>query len=964
MSLQKVVSNYYVDLLDYLGTKYRKYEGSFEKYFDNITPEGKKQLVNKIASVFQRVDILRNSQAQFWKSRQRNQSAYKGILIAMIIVSCITMYWLLLEDLRGAGMSSYQKRAAMLSYTIVFLIIFTIFLLIILNIQENLKQSKAKRDETDTDIVNLQNLLDMDEDLQMIFRFIGYKSTESKTAYSAILRRNEARLNPYIIKADVSAPKNKKTKVNEGDKFNYILFFDQNRNQLLTKLNLFYDNGLGYIVLRKEVVASSNILIFKEFSRIMEYYYKLVKRKNNAKLIENNKVTDVLDKYVISEITLVSKVLAPLNVNAYVDVTDDDIKTRSAEIYDAISMNYNNPVFMRHFLMLDLFLSEITVYGLQIYLRKSARDADFDPLLKAIMPQFLEPDTLGELSEFFTGIKSVFLEHEKTKLPKMIEDAKKTAGSFDTLYIALFTDFQGYLNPLYQNLMIHIQGDYYFIFSKWFYQTLALKEYEKNSDLIKQILGETDKNPTDFDKYYKEFLNAYANTYIGRYWLKFKSEYQSLDYRKNMLVSKISANMVKFDKIRLMENQSYILGKVQNTPETVPVITEIMMAVDQDVRNRKLVEMTSIGNKGNAARFLDVETFIEELDKISYIDFKVGLNLEFYTDILDRFYFSVNNSIYSGGNSGNKTSKDIYFTTNKNFKLAKWALIFGITIICLCLVYNSMRVFEDWKLAKLAKQVLLGPEAIKNKNDSEVKYITREYRENHLNILMKGFIPVAFGVFFICLLMSIYKKSQAKFRFNKETIDANTSELRSALAELRVIIEDLDIKINRPQQVQVIKNIKLLGVEEKTNIYEKLKIVIDKFEKCNYVLASQKNDLPFPYTEIIIDAFMISVILLCLFWVLGQINPVERIRTIKTLNKMKEEGQYNDSSVVWTTEMVTMASCHDNEMDSIMFTLKIMFFLFIVLFLIFYATKILTSTSDFEFGIYNSMYFEESICIE
>jgi Na+-transporting methylmalonyl-CoA/oxaloacetate decarboxylase gamma subunit len=161
-----------------------------------------------------------------------------------------------------------------------------------------------------------------------------------------------------------------------------------------------------------------------------------------------------------------------------------------------------------------------------------------------------------------------------------------------------------------------------------------------------------------------------------------------------------------------------------------------------------------------------------------------------------------------------------------------------------------------------------------------------------------------------------------------------------------------------------IKVLTHIGAEEKTQLYEKLKIMIDKYDKCNYVLAVGKNEIPFPYTEVIIDGFMVLLILIAVVWVIGEIAPAQRFKDIKKNNKRQEEALYKSSDATWTDAVIAEAQCHDASMENIMFTLKILFFIFIVMFLIFYATKVLASTSEYEFGIYNSMYFEESICLE
>lgn len=965
MSLQKVISNYYVDLLDFLGSKYRKYNGNFENYFNNMNTDNKRQLLNKIASVYQRIDILRKSQAAYWKNRWKNQISYVIILVIMIIITAFIMLYLLAVEFNsGTVKTPYQKVTTLLTYLIIYIVIFTLLLLVILNIQENKRQSEAQSKESQQDINALLKLINMQGnssnkpvDLNSVFLFIGYKSTEARKSYEEVYNANKSLIEPYISKGqEIRSKSNKKEVLGTVDVFNYDAFFAANRSIILNGVKTFYADGEGYNTVRKEVVSSSNILILKEFRRIMEYYYKLVKRKDNAGILtDDKKVKDILNKYVVKEFTLINKVLAPLNPNAYTEITPPDDMDKQYEAQREMVLAAQNPEFMTAYVNLILTFVNVVIYAYQVYLKMSAEDPKMDPALKMLMPQNMNPQSIPGDIEFNTALKAAFVKHAKDKMPGYITSAA-SASSLDSIYRTVVQDFNDLIDEVYQSLLVQLPGDYYFPVSSSF-MTELLSEVK-----LKESLGNMKLDTV----YTTKMIDVLTKQYIPDYWEKYKKTFKDVDARKAALAARISVSMSKFDNIRLMEHQEYIKSQLgpSITPETEPILVEIMGTVDRNVRNKKMSETAHFGRKANDARFLEIDQFIEELDKVTYVDLKVGLNLEFFGDILDKFYFAVNNSIYSRGGSGDRTTKDIYFVANKRMKLASVALNFSIVIIVLCLVYHIMTITRKFNDYRMAKAMTFSEESVQKMKDADKLDLKRQYREVYLNLWMQACIPVAFAVFFICLLQSVYKKAQAKAKFNKETIDTNTSELRAALQDLRVLFEELDGKVAVNQRNTVIKNLTLLGVEEKTTLYEKLKIVIDKFEKCNYVLASGSNDLPFPYTEVIIDGFMVAVIVLCIFWVLGQINPITRIREIKTLNQLKEKGEVASTTYEWGSQMVAKADCHDSDIDSIMFTLKIMFFIFIVMFLIFYATKVLTSTSEYEFGIYNSMYFEESICLD
>ena len=106
---------------------------------------------------------------------------------------------------------------------------------------------------------------------------------------------------------------------------------------------------------------------------------------------------------------------------------------------------------------------------------------------------------------------------------------------------------------------------------------------------------------------------------------------------------------------------------------------------------------------------------------------------------------------------------------------------------------------------------------------------------------------------------------------------------------------------------------------------------------------------------------MIAACVLCFVYIFGQMNPLERLKKIKKLNKMKEDAMFtNDEEMRKLVDLERI--CNLEEIDMIAFTLKIIFFSFLFMFLIFYTVNIISSTGDFKSGLYNSAYFEESRC--
>ena len=964
MSLQKVISNYYTDLLDYLNSNYRKHSGDFDKYINSLNSESKKQLINKMASVFSRIYVLKESQTRFYKSKRRNYIAYITIFCIMIVISGWVIYYLANRDLtEGEVYTDYQRYVTMLTYLIFFMVLVSIFTLLIINSAENKKRVVVMARESDEDLQKMLKLFPLDNDEILLLQFIGFKYTESRSKYKIIHDHNKDLIDPYIKREVVPEPvgnnPNVKKKVsqtvNESNAFDYEKYFNNKRETLSKTIKQFYDNGEGYNTVRKEIVASSNVLILREFRNIMKYYYKIVKRKDNPeKLTDDKKIFDSLDKFVVKDLIIASNIIQPPNPNAYVDRANK-VATQNPDV--DITNSHADSLFVPEFNKLLKCFNYIIVYMYQFKDLKKANDPTFNSGIKGLMPQNIDVSLHTDNVEFYGYMKTYFSDEFEKRVDANLGTAKAAsgkAGSMSNVYSNILLQYKDVLDNLYQTTMLAYKYDYLYPFDGQHMKNAITSSF---SEFLNGVEFDASFATQIIEKIYKDIIPKCYKTYIV---------HTDIDSKKSAIVSRIAANIQKFN-ISVVQHQKYILGKVDQESNTKPdsdtknFIIEMLGAVDRDVKQKKASAASTLRQSTNDSRFLELDQFIEELDKISYRDLKLGLNYEFYGEILDRFYFSVNDAIY--GSTG-KGVRDIYFDSAKKFLLGKVAMICVIVILCFIQIYHFIWWGNMSKYYDIAKSIDLHPDATKGMHPSNVKALRKDYFDEYVNNWMKIIIPIAGNVFIICLLISVYQKNVAKYNFNKETIDGNTAILRSSVNDMTTLFEDLDMKISKGQASQSIKTLPQIGLEEKTALYNNLKAIIDKFEKCNYVLSTAKSTMPFPYTEVIIDGFILVCIVLCLLFVYGKIDPLQRIKDIKVLNKLKEKGEYMDSDEGYANELISKASCHDSDIDSVMFTLKIIFFMFIVMFLIFYATKVVSSTAEYEWGIYNSFYFEESICLD
>jgi hypothetical protein len=245
------------------------------------------------------------------------------------------------------------------------------------------------------------------------------------------------------------------------------------------------------------------------------------------------------------------------------------------------------------------------------------------------------------------------------------------------------------------------------------------------------------------------------------------------------------------------------------------------------------------------------------------------------------------------------------------------------------------------------------------KKKLDVKRVNAQYI---VNAYIKLLVPSIGIGFFLTLVYSYYIKQSDVLEYNKGIIEDNTSSFMASINDVYSKINDLDTKIKNP--LTRIGDLSEFKDDDKFELFSLIKDMLSKFEKCNYIIEAAKNKLPFPYAEISSDIFMIVIIIIAIIYITTSFNPgtnfSKMFRYKKTRNEISSGEVIPDKAI--ESELKQDETCNSNEVDDIIFTLKIIFFTVVIIFLIFYSTKVMASTTEFQAGIYNSSYFDNNRC--
>jgi hypothetical protein len=399
--------------------------------------------------------------------------------------------------------------------------------------------------------------------------------------------------------------------------------------------------------------------------------------------------------------------------------------------------------------------------------------------------------------------------------------------------------------------------------------------------------------------------------------------------------------------------------------------------IKQQTSLKNLISSTG----SNESRFYSPDEFIDNLNDMVFTDFDEGLEIQYLIDTTNMFYHRISAA------KDNKSMDDINYNGNKAHDLYMKFMILFIGAIILGWVYYLLTWIQDFQIMLYAngeREIEEGKnqglyektddaKPVKGNTPAEVesneakrgklKYDVRKVNtQYYVNSIIKLIIPTACVLFFISLIYSYAQKQYEVFNYNKNVIEENTSMFMNSANVVFMKIKELNSNISEP--LQRIGDQSKIPDAEKFELFRLIKEMIDRFEKCNYIMEAAKNKFPFPYAEISADIFMLFALIGGLIYVTTSFKPFKKGSELVTIKKRRGDVALgivsNDESI--QKELKEDMLCHNNEVETIIFTLKIIFFLLVFIFLLFYSMKVLSSSTEFGAGIYNSSYFDESRC--
>lgn len=970
MSVYKAVSNYYVEVLDFLHGKIKKYQ-TLNTYFKKITNEEKKELLIKISDMLLKINMLFVARERYWMGRRKEQHAVFSIFITIAVIVGVVLYGILYMRvfkmkeysfyMQDGSINQSKFRKAFLNYSTMFMLVLTVFVLMIMNAQKmrDLFNAEAKKTRREG---------------EFYLKYMFDKATNNieKPLFQLAMNSRGKLFAQEMIDGDdlppVGCPVEEKTEKDEvsvsnffnckTSQVNYLGAFDAFKTDLEKCLVAFYDEGRGYAKVRDIYILSGPMPILKETRKIIENYYFLSHKDRHGKTEKPQ--SDAKDKEFLKK-EVVDPLQAHFNAKA---VPQDPTAYQKSMLKPEFASQHED--------VKNLFMY-IAVYSYQLYKIKRKTSSDFP---SSLLDHFPDKSTDEEFRDFFKEHFSAKLFDYLKTLTTVTKDSKgKTIQTpVDKPHIfeainKMMSTFYDLVKKHYSDLVVLAPGDNQFLFDKQFV----------TGTLMDKING-----LTALEEEYKVYIK---DTMYNILITPIQVDLNSPEAKLNNLMEKVSKSVID-NQININKYNEFLLKEVTkgikegNVQQKTEMLSDVISQLIKAIAMKKLLKGAP---DPMAERFLEQSDFNEIIDDMQYRELKSKLDSTHLNFIIDAFYNKISDSISRNDN----TLDNIYFMAQKRHKLYHTAMITCIVTVGIVWFNYTMdnigmqkylytdlmkKLEEKQKIVSTLRSGMNGMKDEEQKKTVELKLksqnyelelLYREKRNRTINWIVRTIMPLFVYVFIICILIAMYKKMKAVHDFNVDLIETNTNVLKNTSKDLKDLLDSIDLIVSYGDGYKKIKELTNITSDHKVEIYKGIKLLIEKYEKCNFILEAQKSQLPFPYSDLAINFFMVIVCLMCFFYVFGQLKPIGRLKQIKELNKMKEESLIADKTAIklMKKELDFMMSCHEDDIDAVIFTLKVVFFIFIITFLIFYSSKVISSAGEYQNGLYNSGFFENSVCI-
>ena len=981
MSIFKIVGNYYEDILDFFTREYKKinpafnyklleeeylkhadnpgsspmlaeFKQKFEGMFDLPQEKLKKkvEIIKLLANTYMKLDRIRTADQSYWEGRART---YLNLVWVLIVMAILLAYFVMIY-LRGISLETMTPGSSIpqlnIGYITIYTIILSFIIIVIINLKENINMCHEKAKYHLSQFSTFSMIFIPNVKLQYSLASLGYNINNQVNVANKIMKHVGKKECP-----DASANETDVLPFNTDvckNKANLEQVYDDMKNTIRGYISSFYSYGHGYSTVRKAVVKSSTNYMLREVRNVMSFYYYLLNKRGDYD-VEKQQVE--MDRKVIDKVII--KKLETMKIGDFFG----DPSGTSADTTVLIQQNEDvtvNPEYVANLAKLSKAIIYLCVFLYPLYIKQSITSST---VMQSPLNGYI-PFNISTDDDFSLYTKTYFQKKSGAQYDETVELARNSQPEgFNILIANHILVYKDYMSKVLNDLLLVMKGN-----------SLFPLQAPYITKLLDTVFTQTPLNAIEVE-YKTIFQEAFIKALLPAIQTDMESNLDAkggnvqvqnmINFKMAIVIDSLSQDLSNYT-INIKQHSHYILDSIIKDhtgnidDKLLNIFKRIILKLDQAIELKRRIARA---NDKTDRKLITSAEFVSRINDLMFHDLERGLDTFYLYEILNDFYMDVSGAIGTSEavTPNNRTDHNIFYAQQKKFKIANTTLTFVYIIIAEFFVYYLLSWMQNFSALNAEEQDILARKQ-SNPDDINAKNQWLEHKTKKLNSWVKIIIPLLLCIFMCVLLFSYYTKATDAFKFNRDTIETNTSDLIDAITKLDTNISAIRDTINNNTFARIV-DIKEITEDMKVELYANISELVDKYEKCNYIINVSQTYLPFPYTEVTIDMFMIAAIVLGFVYVMGQMNPYTRLLKIRKLQKMREDIMYQQDSEASYLISLEKKS-HEDELDTIVFALKLIFFIFVFMFLIFYIINIISSTGDFKNGLYNSAYFEESRC--
>lgn len=948
---------------------------------NNMIYATQKVLMYKFATLCGQYNQLKLNEDRMTKAQTKSLKFMKAAFTTLYVILTVLFLMIVVAVMRVSVKSEPIKALqTSLMFFIVWLIITTLYGILLNFLDFRVKEVRRMARRTLDSFSRYYTFIGLDGEILGVMVYLkmkqGRKVAEVKKLKEALTRQIDAKL------------------VSDNELMDDNILLMKRWQRIWGILQKLHASGEGAKVLGNMELASSNVKILKNVNEVLSPYYDLMLRSRQRFADSSTKdgIMKIIDMIVVDELRK-SDVYKLDNSESYDDATFKKI-LHSGQHYQMYMtsfwymMLYMYPIYKKEdygdFLLYEkhVVAGEPLPPGITMTDETKAKIAGLlvnDDIMKVLTSRFpidrsnyedelymIEeldntPDGNARreiVDKFITLSASTFSKNYMLynsqmltvikKLP-LLEQRKDTYNTYVSKFISYFEELadnvvQGELADL------NPKATQYLIFDKS-YMRAQLVLMVTSSPILKEL-------PMD---YVNTMMDVMMDNIIPVLQKRHSEKY--FDYtspsnaEKNLRVLKVnkqlkkavdnmSKHLVPYE-FKLADYGKYITRKVtedtRSTEAVTAAIDTIINQVDYEVNMQRGLLRKTLGEEAAEARFVAKQDFVTNLNGHKYNTLVSALRVDLLQELVS---------------SLNPTDE---FTQEESFGRSRYSLtnakfIYKMLLVCVLPAYilYALGVGQD----------AAGDEQLK----SNVKSIDALLQSDRIWVnVLKFATPLAGAMLVLAVFSSYIAKAQANIDYNRERMQENTDEVKRSTDALKRLIDGLsfDIGANSSDEAYMpIKDVKEFDEIRKEQMYTKMKEILIAYDRCNYIVGTNKYQLPFPYAEVIADGVMIAMILGVLGYTVFNFAPVSRMVELKDLYEYKEQSETLVNDPTFVQEIITRAVMHGDEVKTVTFTVKSVSALSIIVFMVFYSLTIVANNGAYKNGLYNSAYFANKACCD